>query len=314
MTTGNPPSVAVVIPCWNAERWIGRAVQSVIDQNYSNLEIIVIDDGSTDGSLEVIRSFGDKICYETGPNCGACAARNRGAKISSSQYFLFLDADDYLEGPLIYSQVISSLEADSDICFGQNALELPDKSREIRSKPDIKRRPEDLLSSILGAGWVPVHSVLWKKKFFYDIGGWAIKIRQNQDGELLSRAILQRPIFSESSSGWAIYVQHESEQRVSAQVDQATLNSHLEYFTDLAARIEETEFAVARKSIARAAYGLASKSFYYRQVKTGRRALTLARACGFEGHTGNFLHRALCTIVGLDLKQRLSRTLHKIRN
>jgi glycosyltransferase involved in cell wall biosynthesis len=311
MTTGNPPSVAVVIPCWNAERWIERAVQSVIDQNYSNLEIIVIDDGSTDGSLEVIRSFGGRICCETGPNRGACAARNRGAKLSSSQYLLFLDADDYLEGPLIYSQGIASLDADSDICFGPSALEFPDKSRQTRPKPDLKRRPEDLLSSIIGAGWVPPHSVLWKKRFFDSIGGWDIKIRQDQDGELLSRAILQRPVLSESCSGLAIYVQHDSEQRVSAQVDQATLNSHLEYLTDLAARIEETEFAVARRSIGRRAYELASHSFYHRQVKTGRRALALARACGFEGHIGSFLHRTLCATVGLELKQGLSRTLHK---
>ena len=313
MTTGNLPSIAVVIPCWNAEKWIRRAVQSVIDQNYPNLEVIVIDDGSTDGSLEVIRSFGDKIRCETGPNRGGCAARNRGAKLSSSRYLLFLDADDYLEGPLIYSQGIASLEADSDICFGPSVLEFPDKSRQTRPKPDIRRRREDLLSSFLGSDWVPPHSVLWKKSFFNNIGGWNIKIRQNQDGELLSRAILHRPIFASSCSGLAIYVQHRSKLRISAQVSSAALESHLEYLMELATRIEGTEFAAARSSIARAAYELASNCFYQRQNEIGRRALRLARVCGFEAHIGSFLHRTLCRIAGLELKQRLSRMLHEIK-
>ena len=75
------PSISVIIPCWNAEKWIARAIQSVLDQDYPNKEIIVIDDGSTDGSLEIIKSFGDKIRWETGPNRGACAARNTGLAI-----------------------------------------------------------------------------------------------------------------------------------------------------------------------------------------------------------------------------------------
>ena len=72
---------------------------SVLNQGHPPNELIVIDDGSTDCSLEIIRSYGSKIIYETGPNRGSQIARNRGLEIASGQYILFVDADDYIEGP-----------------------------------------------------------------------------------------------------------------------------------------------------------------------------------------------------------------------
>ena len=68
-----PALVSILIPCYNAERWVGEAVQSALDQTYPKKEIIVVDDGSTDRSLDVIKSFGPRIRWETGPNRGANA-------------------------------------------------------------------------------------------------------------------------------------------------------------------------------------------------------------------------------------------------
>jgi len=90
------PAVSIIIPCYNAQAYVGEAIQSALDQTYPNKEVIVIDDGSTDGSLEVIRSFGDRIRWETGPNRGGCAARNRGIELARGELIQFLDADDLL--------------------------------------------------------------------------------------------------------------------------------------------------------------------------------------------------------------------------
>ncbi len=90
------PLVSIIIPCYNSERWVAEAVQSALDQTYPHIEVIVIDDGSTDGSVEVLKSFGDCIYWETGPNRGACAARNRGTELAKGEYLQFLDADDFL--------------------------------------------------------------------------------------------------------------------------------------------------------------------------------------------------------------------------
>lgn len=90
------PLVSIIIPCWNGEQHVAQAVESALAQTYPHKEVIVIDDGSTDGTLNVLRSFGDRIRWESGQNRGACAARNRGAEIASGAFFQFLDADDVL--------------------------------------------------------------------------------------------------------------------------------------------------------------------------------------------------------------------------
>lgn len=90
------PLISIIIPCYNSRRFVAEAIQSARQQTYPNTEIIVVDDGSTDSSLEVIRSFGDSIRCLTGPNIGAAAARNKGVQASQGKLIQFLDADDLL--------------------------------------------------------------------------------------------------------------------------------------------------------------------------------------------------------------------------
>ncbi|NJL43625.1 MAG: glycosyltransferase family 2 protein, partial [Pseudanabaena sp. SU_2_4] len=80
----------------NYGRFVGEAIESALAQTHPNVEVIVIDDGSTDDSLSVIKSFGDRIRWETGPNRGGCAARNRGIELARGALVQFLDADDLL--------------------------------------------------------------------------------------------------------------------------------------------------------------------------------------------------------------------------
>lgn len=102
---------SVIIPCWNMAGYIGRAINSVLAQTYPHTEVIVIDDGSTDRSLEVIHSFGGRVRWETGPNLGGGAARNRGLDLALGEFVQFLDADDVLLPDKIARQA-AMLEAD----------------------------------------------------------------------------------------------------------------------------------------------------------------------------------------------------------
>ncbi|MGN1046108.1 MAG: glycosyltransferase family 2 protein, partial [Candidatus Cryptobacteroides sp.] len=70
------PQVTVVIPVYNTRDFVGETVQSVLDQSLAGVEVIAVDDGSTDGSLEVLRSFGDRIKVIVQANSGQAAARN----------------------------------------------------------------------------------------------------------------------------------------------------------------------------------------------------------------------------------------------
>ena len=104
-TTVDTPLVSIIIPCYNADHYVAEAIQSALDQTYGNCEIIVIDDGSTDSSLEIIKGFGNRIRWETGPKRGGCAARSRGLALASGDWIQFLDADDKLSECKIESQL-----------------------------------------------------------------------------------------------------------------------------------------------------------------------------------------------------------------
>ena len=90
------PMVSILIPCYNAQAWVRQSVESALNQTYPHKEVIVVDDGSTDGSLAVLREFGNSIQLETGPNRGGNAARNRLLALSKGKWLSYLDADDYL--------------------------------------------------------------------------------------------------------------------------------------------------------------------------------------------------------------------------
>lgn len=97
--------VSIVIPCYNDKKYVGEAISSALTQTYRSVEVIVVDDGSTDGSLDVIRSFGQRITWKSGNNRGACHARNLGVENSSGKYVKFLDSDDFLFKDAIRTQV-----------------------------------------------------------------------------------------------------------------------------------------------------------------------------------------------------------------
>jgi len=100
------PLVSVIIPAYNSARYISRAISSAIAQTYKDIEILVVDDGSTDRTADIVRSFGDpRIKYFYQENRGQGAARNNGIRISKGEYVTFLDSDDFYLPEKIDKQV-----------------------------------------------------------------------------------------------------------------------------------------------------------------------------------------------------------------
>lgn len=89
-----PSLISVVIPVYNGERYLGQAIESVLAQAHHSLEIIVVDDGSTDGSATLSQQFGPPVRYHYQPNAGLGATRNTGASLARGEFLAFLDADD----------------------------------------------------------------------------------------------------------------------------------------------------------------------------------------------------------------------------
>ena len=105
----NNEMVSVIIPIYNTQKYLKRCMDSVIEQTYQNIEIILIDDGSSDNSLEICKKYqeNDKRVYIiSGKNCGVSHARNLGIDKAKGKYLYFVDSDDYLEKEAIEKMLI----------------------------------------------------------------------------------------------------------------------------------------------------------------------------------------------------------------
>lgn len=101
-----PKLVSVIIPNYNYARYLSKAIDSVLNQTYSNLEVIVVNNGSTDDSLDMLKEYGNKIKLIDQINLGQSGARNSGLRHAKGEYLAFLDADDYWDSTKIEKQLI----------------------------------------------------------------------------------------------------------------------------------------------------------------------------------------------------------------
>ena len=119
--------ISVVIPAFNRAQCVARAVKSVLAQTFKNLEIIAVDDGSSDGTADVLKTFGDKVKLIRQPNRGVSAARNTGIRAASGNWIAFLDSDDCWHPEKLERQIGAIEKHSEKICFtrcvnGQNEL------------------------------------------------------------------------------------------------------------------------------------------------------------------------------------------------
>ncbi|MEH6604230.1 MAG: glycosyltransferase family A protein [Pseudomonadales bacterium] len=112
----NPDLVSIIIPVYNAQKYLREAIDSVLGQSHLNIEIIAIDDGSVDGSADILRSYGKSIKWLSQSNSGAAAARNTGIAASAGAYVAFLDADDYWHTDKLKHQ-LSLLQSDPGLGY-----------------------------------------------------------------------------------------------------------------------------------------------------------------------------------------------------
>lgn len=166
------PLVSVVIPCYNCGRFIEETLQSVLEQTYPAIEVIVIDDGSTDDSVERIKAMpaASRIQLVSQPNAGVSAARNRGIKMATGQYVAVLDADDWMYPSNIEKKVAALLRDESDFVYSQ--AEVTDETLQpvkIFMGADPQRFSEELF--VFAQPPVPSpSSVLVRRKTIIDAG------------------------------------------------------------------------------------------------------------------------------------------------
>jgi glycosyltransferase involved in cell wall biosynthesis len=199
--------VSILIPCYNAERWLSQAIKSALGQTWSEKEVIVVDDGSTDRSLEIIREFESRIRWETRANHGGNAARNRLLELARGEWVQYLDADDYLLADKIARQMLFvSAQANLDIVFGPVTLE---HWSEQGSRRELLAIPEPHDPWILLASWkLPqTGAPLWRRRAILEVGGWKHDQPCCQEHELYLRLLIGEKHFAYCPANGAIYRQ-----------------------------------------------------------------------------------------------------------
>jgi glycosyltransferase involved in cell wall biosynthesis len=111
------PLVSIVIPCYNAELYIRRAVESALTQTYENVEVLIVDDGSTDKTPSIVREFDGKVTLIRQPHSGGSAARNKGLNCARGEFVQFLDADDALASEKVKEQMTHLLSTGVDLVY-----------------------------------------------------------------------------------------------------------------------------------------------------------------------------------------------------
>lgn len=184
--------ISIVIPCYNAAAFVDRALSSALEQTHPDLEIICVNDGSTDGTLALLRQFQERaagrIQVIDQPNQGACAARNNGLQHCTGTYVEFLDADDRLLPDKLAHQAALVVKYDlPDVLIGSSITRAADGSVvEHDIQRDRDRDPwMDLMQHKLGGS--PQN--LWKRAALEAVNGWNTKMASSQEYDLMFRLL-----------------------------------------------------------------------------------------------------------------------------
>ncbi|MDJ0922063.1 MAG: glycosyltransferase family 2 protein [Henriciella sp.] len=186
-------TVSIIIPCYNKRPYVTTAIESALSQTHP-CEVIVIDDGSTDGSLDEVKQFDGQILWETGPNRGGSAARNRGLDRATGSYVQFLDADDILPPEKIAVQMSALQSAPSNaIAFCPWSYFHDDGHQDA---PDARRywRGYDeglalLMDMWRHGGFFPPHAWLTPRALIDEVGPWDETLTGDDDGEFFGRVL-----------------------------------------------------------------------------------------------------------------------------
>ena len=160
------PLVSIVMPAYNAARFIAEAIESVFDQTHTNWELIVVDDGSTDGTTNAAQPYLKKIRYVRQDNAGSGAARNHGVSLGAGEYLAFLDADDRFRPGKVQTQLSALIaEPELDLTFGR-VTEFVASDGAPTTGPQLRRPAVDREARLPG-------TMLVRSAAFYRVGPWS---------------------------------------------------------------------------------------------------------------------------------------------
>jgi glycosyltransferase involved in cell wall biosynthesis len=252
-----PPLVSIIIPCYNAEQWLVESIESALNQTYLNIEVIVIDDGSTDNTNEILKGYKERIRVEYQSHLGGNHARNHGLSVSKGTYIQFLDADDYFLPQKIEQQAIFLENTGADVVYGDWRYQhhRTDGTIEL-GEPVFSGVQQDIIESLLDTWWVPCHALLFRRDMVLASSGWDISLRVAQDRDFFIQIALMNADVRYLPGCYTVYRRYGN-------VTVSTVNQSLR-FQDTYKVLRKAEARLAEANRLTAAYRAAlAQSYYY---------------------------------------------------
>ncbi|EGW35873.1 glycosyltransferase [Desulfosporosinus sp. OT] len=183
-----PPKVSLVIPTYNHAQYLPYALNSVINQSYANIEVLVIDDGSTDGTAKLVRPYSSIIDYVYKENGGTPSALNLGLSLATGKYICWLSADDMVIGEKVSKQV-GLMESDPSLGFSYTSFMVIDakgkKQYDVNSAyfPD----KQEMVTKLMEGCFINGSSVMMRNSALKQIGNFDENLPQAHDYDLWFR-------------------------------------------------------------------------------------------------------------------------------
>jgi glycosyltransferase involved in cell wall biosynthesis len=310
--------VSVIIPCYNAERWIGEAIQSCLDQTYRPTEVIVVDDGSTDHSKQIIlvaaKNAGLAIRLIASVHKGASAARNQGLAVASGDYVQFLDADDLMSPRKIELQATFAAYGHEVVPCGPWLWLRQSNERWMMEQPRQHTICTDNLVHqwLAGNGFV-VHCFLWPRKVVIDLGGWDESLSIWQDCDLFIRAVFKGVQFCFVPESIVYYRTGHTNASVSSSRNLDSVKSRVRVLDKVQAELESRgDLQKYRAALAQSHYKLA-RDFALEQPDEAQTCFNRFLQLSPDGRVPGTLANHLATrLLGVVRKERLARKLHSL--
>jgi len=203
------PTISIVIPCYNAARWIRETLESALLQTHQPIEVIVVDDGSTDDSAAIAESFGPPVRVIRQANQGESVARNSAVRHANGEYIVFLDADDLLVPEALARQATAVRNRP-----GAVALMGISWFRESPEAPFRSYLPDDtaFFPKTINTNLAPIHCWMVPKTVFEAAGAFAGDLKYFEDWDLWNRVALVGPPLVATPFIGALYRQHPQSQ------------------------------------------------------------------------------------------------------
>jgi glycosyltransferase involved in cell wall biosynthesis len=182
------PLVTVVVPTYQGERYLRQTLDSVLAQSFTDYELVVCDDGSTDGTLAILDSYGDRLRLVRQENRGVAAARNRAAESARGELLAFLDHDDLWE-PEMLATLVPLLRDDPTLGLVYSDAHVIDKTGTIRGRRGryLRYHSGDVFDPLLHGNFIPVETTLMRTALYRELGGCDEGLRYLEDYDLCLR-------------------------------------------------------------------------------------------------------------------------------